>query len=186
MNLKAYRNFVNTTNRRRVMLRPMTGEDRDAVLRMFREAGDDDVRFLYEDVKDPDVVDEWFARLDYERVFPLLALYNGELVGDATLHRQTGGARHIAELRIFLTRDFRGVGLGSLMLRELIAIARELDLYFLTARVVSAQLAVIKAFRQLGFKRVAEYDDFFMERDGSLHDVSVMVYSLAGEREYRF
>ncbi|MBN2231819.1 MAG: GNAT family N-acetyltransferase [Deltaproteobacteria bacterium] len=186
MNLKAYRNFVNTTNRRRVMLRPMTIEDRDAVTRMFQEAGDEDVRFLYDEVRNSDVVAGWFERLDYERIFPLLALHNSELVGDATLHRQTGGARHIGELRIFLTRNFRGVGLGSLMLRELIAVARDLELMFLTARVVSAQLSVIKAFRQLGFKRMAEYDDFFIAHDKTLHDVSMMVYSLAGEREFRF
>jgi len=186
MNLKVYRKFVSTSNRRRVLIRPMVADDREAVKEMFLNAGDEDVRYLYEDVRDEQLIDSWFAELDYEKVYPLLALHDGKLVGDATLHRQRGASRHVGELRIFLTREFRGVGLGSLLLRELIHLAGETGLHFLMARVVSDQVAVIKAFRKLGFRRQAELDDFFMEKDGTLHDVSIMVYPLAGESEYTF
>ncbi|MBN2333148.1 MAG: GNAT family N-acetyltransferase [Deltaproteobacteria bacterium] len=186
MNLKVYRKFVNTSNRRRILIRPMVADDRNAVVDMFKQASDDDLRFLYEDVRDETLVASWFESLDYDRVLPLLALHNNTLIGDATLHRHTGGGRHTGELRIFLTRDFRGVGLGSLLLKELIQIAGALGLRYLLARVVSEQVSVVKAFRKLGFKRQAELDDFFMESDGTLHDVSMMIYSLAGEQEYTF
>ncbi len=186
MNLKVYRKFVHTGNRRRILIRPMAADDREAVTSMFLTASDDDLRFLYDDVRDPEIIASWFENLDYDKVMPLLALHNDKLVGDATLHLQRGALRHVGELRIFLTREFRGVGLGSLLLKELIQLGGSLGLRFLVAQVVSDQISVIKAFRKLGFKRQAELDDFFMESDGKLHDVSIMVYSLSDDQEYTF
>jgi L-amino acid N-acyltransferase YncA len=187
MKIKNYRKFVNTSNRLRVLLRPMTGADREAVTEMFCErATDEDVRFLKEDVRDPGLVADWFDNLDYEKVVPLLAFQGERLVGDATLHRGHGATRHIGELRIYLTREFRGVGLGMQLLRELIEIGREMGLHMLVAEVVSEELTVIKAFRKLGFVRHAEFDDYFMDADGGLHDVSVMVLPLAARKEYLF
>jgi len=186
MNLKVYRKFVHTSNRRRVLIRPMVADDREVVSEMFMSLFEDDFRFLYEDVKNPEVIASWFENLDYDKVIPLLALHNGKLVGDATLHLQRGASRHVGELRIYLAPEFRGVGLGSLLLQELIRIAGNLGLRFLLAQVVSEQTSVIKAFRKLGFKRQAELDDFFMESDGTFYDVSIMVYSLSGNQEYTF
>ncbi len=187
MKIKNYRKFVNTSNRLRVLLRPMAIADREAVTEMFCErATAEDVRFLKEDVRDPELVASWFDNLDYEKVVPLLAFHDGRLVGDATLHRGHGATRHIGELRIYLTREFRGVGLGMQLLRELIEIGREMGLHMLVAEVVSEELAVIKAFRKLGFVRHAEFDDYFMDADGGLHDVSFMVLPLATRKEYLF
>ena len=187
MKVKVYRKFVNTSNRLRILLRPMSVADQDAVSEMFcQQASDEDVRFLKEDIRDPELIAGWFADLDYDRVVPLLALHGDCLVGDATLHRRSGSGRHIGELRIYLTKEFRGVGLGMQLLKELIEIGREMGLHMLVAEVVSAELAVVKAFRKLGFVRHAEFDDYFMDADGGLHDVSLMVLPLAARKEYLF
>ncbi len=187
MKVKVYRKFVNTSNRLRVLLRPMAANDQDAVSKMFcQQASDQDVRFLKDDIRDPELIPTWFANLDYERVVPLLALHGDCLVGDATLHRRSGSERHIGELRIFLAKEFRGVGLGMQLLKELIEIGREMGLHMLVAEVVSAELAVVKAFRKLGFVRHAEFDDYFMDVDDVLHDVSFMVLPLAARKEYLF
>ena len=187
MKIKVYRKFVNTSNRLRVLVRPMATQDQEAVTEMFcRQATAEDVRYLKEDVRDADLVTGWFADIDYDKVVPLLAFHGDALVGDATLHRRRGAERHIAELRIFLTKDFRGVGLGMQLLEELVEIGREMGLHMLVAEVVSEELSVIKAFRKLGFVRHAEIDDYFMDVDGGLHDVSLMVLPLMGRKEYLF
>jgi L-amino acid N-acyltransferase YncA len=187
MKIKNYRKFVNTSNRQRILLRPMTAADQEAVTDLFcNRAEESDVRFLKDDVRNPEVVARWFDEIDYDRVVPLLAFQGERLVGDATLHRGRGATRHIGELRIFLAREFRGVGLGMQLLRELIEIAREMGLHMLMAEIVSEELAVIKAFRKLGFVRHAEFDDYFMDPEGGLHDVSFMVLPLSACREYLF
>jgi L-amino acid N-acyltransferase YncA len=187
MKIQVYRKFVNTSNRVRVLLRPMTAADHELVSEMFcQRASADDVRYLKENVRDPGFVAGWFADINYEKVVPLLALHGERLVGDATLHRRHGSERHIGELRIFLTREFRGVGLGMQLLEELIEIGREMGLHMLIAEVVSEELSVVKAFRKLGFVRHAEFDDYFMDPEGGLHDVSFMVLPLSACREYLF
>ncbi len=187
MKIKVYRKFVNTSNRLRVLLRPMAARDQEVVTEMFcRQATAEDVRYLKEDVRDADLVASWFNDIDYEKVVPLLALHGDSLVGDATLHRRRGAERHIAELRIFLTKDFRGVGLGMQLLEELVEIGREMGLHMMVAEVVSDELSVVKAFRKLGFVRHAEIDDYFMDVDGGLHDVSLMVLPLTVRKEYLF
>lgn len=187
MKIKVYRKFVNTSNRQRVLLRPMAVTDEAAVREMFCEkASADDLRYLKENLRRPEVVAGWFKELDYEKVLPLLAFHGETLVGDATLHRLTDAQRHIGELRIFLAKEFRGVGLGMQMLRELIEIGREMGLHMLIAEIVSAELAVVKAFRKLGFVRHAEFDEFFIDADNQLHDISMMVLPLAARREYLF
>lgn len=187
MKVKVYRKFINTSNRLRVLLRPMAAGDQDSVCEMFcQRASDKDVRFLKEDVRDPELIARWFAHIDYDRVVPLLALHGDCLVGDATLHRRSGAGRHIGELRIYLTKEFRGVGLGMQLLQELVEIGREMGLHMLVAEVVSAELSVVKAFRKLGFVRHAEFDDYFMAADDGLHDVSLMVLPLAARKEYLF
>jgi L-amino acid N-acyltransferase YncA len=187
MKIQVYRKFVNTSNRVRVLLRPMTAADQGLVSEMFcQRASVDDVRYLKENVRDPGFVAGWFTDINYEKVVPLLALHGERLVGDATLHRRHGSERHIGELRIFLTREFRGVGLGMQLLEELIEIGREMGLHMLIAEVVSEELSVVKAFRKLGFVRHAEIDDYFMDMDGNLHDVSLMLLPLAARKEYLF
>ncbi|MCK5681490.1 GNAT family N-acetyltransferase [bacterium] len=187
MKIKVYRKFINTSNRLRVLLRPMGVADQGLVAELFcHQASDEDVRYLKEDVRDLELIAGWFADIDYEKVVPLLALHGERLVGDATLHRRSGAERHIGELRIFLAKEFRGVGLGMQLLEELVEIGREMGLHMLVAEVVSAELSVIKAFRKLGFVRHAEIDDYFMDVDGELHDVSMMVLPLAARKEYLF
>ena len=115
-----------------------------------------------------------------------MCIRDRHLVGDATLHRRRGAERHIGELRIFLTKEFRGVGLGMQLLGELIEIGRDMGLHMLIAEVVSDELSVVKAFRKLGFVRHAEIDDYFMDMDGNLRDVSLMLLPLAARKEYLF
>ena len=187
MKVKVYRKFVNTSNHLRVLLRPMGTDDQEAVSEMFcQRANAEDIRFLKDDVRDSELIAGWFSHIDYDRVVPLLALHGDLLVGDATLHRRSGAGRHIGELRIYLTKEFRGVGLGMQLLQELVEIGREMGLHMLLAEVVSAELSVVKAFRKLGFVRHAEFDDYFMDSSGDLHDVSMMVLPLAARKEYLF
>ncbi len=187
MKVKVYRKFINTSNRLRVLVRPMTVADQGLVTDMFcQKATSADVRYLKEDVRDPELIAGWFENVDYDVVVPLLALHGEKLVGDATLHRRSGAERHIAELRIFLTKEFRGVGLGMQLLKELIELGREMGLHMLVAEVVSDELAVVKAFRKLGFVRHAEIDDYFMDAEDELHDISLMVLPLSAQKEYLF
>jgi L-amino acid N-acyltransferase YncA len=169
----------------RVLVRPLTADDRQALLDLFLPVGPEDKRYIRHDVNDPAVVEAWIDQLDYDKVLPLVAEVNHRLVGVSSIHFRLGAERHRAEVRIFLAKDFRQRGVGTRMLSGLIEIARRRSLYLLQVEIVSDQSHMIKAFQNLGFETKCVLEDFYMLPDGDLRDVYFLVLRLhATEREF--
>jgi len=107
-----------------VIFRPLESSDAHELLAFFRRVPEEDRFYLKEDVTSPQVIDSWVNHIDPNWVLPLVALVNGEIVADATLHRKQAGAHsHLGELRIVVDPRFRNRGLGALLLEEIIYIA---------------------------------------------------------------
>ncbi len=185
-NFAVFRKFVTLNNGRRVLLRPLLEEDHKLLFQLFDEASEDDTRFLKDDVKNPLVVERWIANLNYSRVMPLIAFCDGRIVGDCAVYLGTKSVRHVGEIRIFLSQDFRGVGLGSKMILEMCEIAKKVNLMFLKAEVILDHVHVVRAFRRLGFDLRCTLDDYFMRKDGVTHDVALMMKRLTRPEDYTF
>jgi RimJ/RimL family protein N-acetyltransferase len=169
----------------RVLIRPLTIDDRQALLDLFTPVSTEDRRYMRDDVSNPAVVNAWIDRLNYDRVLPLVAVVGNRIVGEATLHFGEGPARHRAELRIFLAKDFRSRGVGSRMLQALVDLAKRRGLYLLTVEVVSDQTHIIRAFQNSGFETKCSFEDYFMLPDGELRDVTMLILRLrATEDEF--
>jgi L-amino acid N-acyltransferase YncA len=167
----------------RVLLRPLLEEDRDELQVFFNSVSHEDLQFMRSDVTDKDLVASWVDGLDYHQVLPLMAVVNSHFVGDATLHFRGGPYRHVAEVRIFLLEEYRRRGLGTLMLKTLIDVARKAGVQFITAQVVADQTRTIEAFHNLGFERKVVLPDFYLMPSGDAHDVVLMVLSLKARKE---
>jgi L-phenylalanine/L-methionine N-acetyltransferase len=180
-----YRQVFTLKDGARVLVRPLTSEDRQLLLDLFLPVGPEDKRYIRHDINDPSVVESWIDALDYENVLPIVAVVNNRIVGVASLHFRGGPARHRAEVRIFLAKDFRQRGVGTRMLSGLIDLARRRSLYLLEVEIVSDQSHIIKAFHNLGFETKCILEDFFMMPDGDLRDVYYLVLRLqSGGREF--
>ncbi len=188
INYTSYRKFVTLKTGKRIMFRFLNERDRDELVRMFQEAPDEDTRFLKQDVKDLALVNYWVDHIDYSKVLPLVAveLEDNRLIGDATLHRGKHSAKHIGEMRIFIARPFRYVGLGSMMMEELISWAPKMALQWLRAEIIADHKEVIKACREKGFEVRATLDDYFIRKDGLTHDVVLMLRPVLKREEAKF
>ena len=188
INYVAYRKFVTLQNGKRVMFRFLNEQDREELVRLFQEAPDEDLRFLKQDVKDAKLVGSWVEHLNYQKVLPLVAvnLEGNLLIADATLHRGKHAAKHIGEVRIFVSRSFRNLGLGSLMLEELISLAKKENLHWLKAEIIADHKKVVKAFRTKGFEIRATLEDYFIRKDGVTHDVILMLRPVVKREEAEF
>jgi L-amino acid N-acyltransferase YncA len=179
-----YRQIVTLADGSRVLLRPLTKEDQNALLGLFAPISREDLKFMRSDVTDTAMVAAWVEQLDYSQLLPIVAVVNDRIVGDATVHfRGRGPQRHIADVRIFLNKEFRRRGLGTAMLRSLIELARKLGLQQLVAEVIADQIKVIHAFQSLGFELRATFPDYFMMPDGETHDVAVLILTLGKKKE---
>lgn len=186
MNLSLYRKFVSLNNQSKVLLRPQLKEDYDNLLDLFTNAPEEDVIFLKQNVRDKQLIKRWIDELDLTKVFPLLAFHGDKIIGNATLHFGKDSHRHSAQIRIYIRPEYRGVGLGSIMIKELIDIAAKCGLKILWAEIVLEQSKVIKAFLELGFTLNCVLRDWFIRLDGKTHDVALMIHALGKKQELTF
>jgi GNAT superfamily N-acetyltransferase len=105
-------------------------------------------------------------------------VFGNRIVGISTLHFQPGPARHRAETRIFLSKDFRRRGVGSRLLQGVIELAKRHNLYMLEVQIVSDQNHIIRSFQNAGFETKCIYEDYFMLPDGDLRDVAHLILRL--------
>jgi GNAT superfamily N-acetyltransferase len=136
----------------RVLLRPLCEKDKQNLEALFARASKQGLELFRSDARNPAVVRGWVDNLDLKRVFPLVAIVDDEIVGDATLHFGEHYHRHRAGVRVFLDHERRRQGIRTLMLRALIEIAHRAGIQQLYAEILTSQHQVIKAFEDLGFQ----------------------------------
>jgi RimJ/RimL family protein N-acetyltransferase len=176
--LENYRKLKTLPSGKRLLLRPLSKQDREALVDLFARASEQDLEHFRHDAGDPEVVTSWVENLHLENVFPLVAVVDDQIVGDATLHFGEHFHRHLAWVRIFLDRRYRRQGIGTLMLRSLIEVARRVGLQQLYAEVVLTQPQVVKAFANLGFRHEVTLEDYFITDSGETLDMAIMVFWL--------
>ena len=182
-NHRFYRKFVPLKNQTRVMLRLLTEENRQDLISLFQKAPDEDFRFCKHDLKDLNLLNRWLDHIDSPRLLPLGAvdLENNQLIAAGTLLRGKHTASHIGEIKLFIAKPFRNLGLGSTLIDELMLLAAQEDLHWIKAEVVVDQKQMIRALRNKGFQIRANLEDFFMRKDGMTHDVALMMRALNQE-----
>jgi RimJ/RimL family protein N-acetyltransferase len=162
----------------RILLRPLGTEDTTKLADLFARAAPEDLERFRSDPTDYHVVENWIENLDLSKVFPLVAEANDRIIGDATIHFGTKFQRHLGWIRIFLDREFRRRGIGSLMIRSATDVARRVGLHQLISYIPADQPEVIKAFEHLGFKNEFLHNDYAMLQDGRTLDVAELVLYL--------
>jgi RimJ/RimL family protein N-acetyltransferase len=162
----------------RVLLRPLGEGDAEQLADLFARASREDLERFRSDPTNRQVVEGWVKDLDLSRVFPVVVVVNGRIIGDATIHFGAKFQRHLGWVRLFLDREFRRRGIGTLMIRTLIDIARRVGLHQLHALVPADQPQVIRAFEHQGFKNEFVHQDYAILHDGRTLDVVELVLYL--------
>jgi L-amino acid N-acyltransferase YncA len=163
-----------------VILRPLEPGDAHELLEFFRRVPEEDRLYLKEDVTSPRVIENWVEHIDYNRVLPLVAVVEGEIVADATLHRSRAkGHRHIGELRVVVEPRYRNHGLGTLLLEEMIYIAydNKVDRVYMDL-VDEKEAGAIRVAEMLGFSKVATLPGFARDSAGKDYDRVILEMSM--------
>jgi L-amino acid N-acyltransferase YncA len=164
-------------------LRPMTRDDQYGLYHFFNSLAKEDRQFLRNDVTDRKVIEKWARNLDYERVLPILAEYEGQIVANTTLHYQTfGWGRHVAEVRISIAPEFQGRRLGAALLGEIINLATKGKVKKVLARIVKARGGVITAFERAGFRQMTVLKNYVKDLHQQQYaDIVLLVKELKPE-----
>lgn len=100
--------------------------------------------------------DEWISRLSLDhkvgRALPLVAELNGVAVGLAwgLVHNLQDKTAHIYQM--WVSHDVRGQGVGSLLLKNIIAWSKELNLDYVSLAVTTINIPAVKLYKAYGFE----------------------------------
>src|SRR5207245_823989 len=126
-------------------------------------------------------VDTWMTQVKAGRSTTVVAETGGKIAGYATIHTNDAlWTHHVGELRVLVSRDHRGLGLGKRLTNEAFAIAKDMGLKKITAQMTTDQQGARQVFEHLGFRPEALLADHVLSREGHLHDLLVMSYDVAG------
>lgn len=163
-----------------IVLRLMVREDEDKLLKFFRSVPDEDRIFLADDVTNRAVIRKWVRELDYERVLPILAEKDGDIIADCTLRtNRMGWMRHVGEVRSVVALEYRRRGLATLIISRLIEHAVLMGLDKIVFRAMDTQVGAIKAMEALGFTKEATLKDHVTDLHGRPHNLVIMTNYVA-------
>lgn len=105
-----------------------------------------------------------------------LVAYSGDTyAGNVTLTLGKHREKRQGKFGVLVDEKFRGKGLGTLMMEQLIERAKKRkDIDFLTLGVYAPNKAAIALYKKLGFREVARMKDWLLDHDGSMIDEIVM------------
>lgn len=166
-------------------LRPLRRDDEKPFLEFFREVPEAERMFIKHRVTEPEVIRDWCGNIDLGRNFPLLAVAEGKIIADATLHQQLGGwKRHIGRVSVLVLPRYRGRGLARTLITEIMQLARNLGLERLEAEFIGEQEAAIKMFAMLGFSNLLRLEEYVKDMQAIAHDYVLMGVNLKVDEEY--
>jgi acetyltransferase len=147
-----------------LQLRPIRPEDEPAFRRLFDRLPPDDVRlrFLHPMKMLPRALAARLTQIDYDREMALVLTgagggSNAELYGVGRFSADPDNGR--AEFAILLDPAKTGLGLGPMLMRRIIDVARERGIGQLFGEVLSENRAMLALCRAMGFKRRSVPDD---------------------------
>lgn len=157
----------------------MSGADRDALVAFAATLPPHDLLFLQRDISHPKVVEAWMRAIDEGRLTSLVARDGGTMIGcTAIVTDALSWSRHVGELRVLVSPDWRGKGLGRVLVQECFAQALALGLKKLVAQMTTDQRAAIAVFEELGFRAEALLARHVADRDGKLHDLVLLSHDV--------
>jgi len=177
---KRYPKEIILKDRKQVTFRLLGPEDRNLLVRFYREM---DVAFkwyLKEDPCSPAVIDKWISHQQAGRSFAIVACHEARIVAHAALLlRPYGARRHIGRLRVIVVPEFSHKQLGTWMIFDLTKRAMEMQLERIRIDfVVGIDDYAIKAVQKLDFVKEGLLRDYIQDQDGRYHDYQIMVKQL--------
>lgn len=172
-----------TTEAGEIEFRLMSRADEAAVLAFAKGLPTHDLLFLPRNISQPKVLSAWINEIERGDIKSLLAIRQGIVVGCGTLVRDRHSwSPHVGEIRMVVSLDVRGQGVGRALSQETFALALGAGLEKLSVQMTVDQQAAIALFESLGFKAEALLRDHVQDVDGKKHDIVVLGHNVAQVR----
>jgi L-amino acid N-acyltransferase YncA len=166
-------------NGQELVLRILTQQDAESIVLFFLSVPEEERNFLRYDITDKEALKGWFGGPNWEEVFPIAAVLEGDIVGIAVLQGyRTPWFAHIGNFWMIVSQEMRGRGLGRILANEMFTLAAELGMEKLSAEVRADHLYAIRIFKQMGYQHEGALTDYIKDQDGQTHDLLIMACNI--------
>jgi RimJ/RimL family protein N-acetyltransferase len=166
-----------------IEFRMMGPADEAAVLAFAQALPAHDLLFLPRNISEPKVLSAWVKEIERGAITSLLAVTDGKVVGCGTLVRDPySWSPHVGEIRMVVSLDVRGQGVGRALSQETFALALGAGLEKFTVQMTIDQRGAIALFESLGFKAEALLRDHVRDVDGKKHDIVMLGHNVTQVR----
>ena len=160
---------------RKVSLRYLGREDFELSLDFFRRQPEEERVYLRRDVTRREVIEERIGEIEAGLATVIVALDGGRIIGDAMLFvLDRGWFRKTGEIRLTVDTEYRGLGLGTLLAREIFALAVKKELVKLEIACMEMQVGTMRVLEPFGFVREGLLPNFVVDIRGREHDLILM------------
>jgi GNAT superfamily N-acetyltransferase len=163
-----------------IEFRLMAQADEAAVLDFAQKLPVHDLLFLPRNISEPKVLAAWIKEIERGAITSLLAVMAGRVVGCGTIVRDPlSWSPHVGEIRMVVSADVRGRGVGRALSQETFALALGAGLEKLMVQMTVDQVGAIAIFEGLGFRAEALLRDHVRDLAGQKHDIVVLGHNVA-------
>ena len=173
--MEKYPKELSLKNQKSVLLRLLTKNDFDDLVSFFQNIPVRDRMYLRIDVMKRENILKRFGQINYDNMFPLIALNEGHIVAIGTIYRSLfGWMRNLGEIRVVVSPEYQRQGLCTILTKELFFHALTTDMYKIQAEVMENQKSAISCFERLGFKQEALLKKHVTDIKGNRHNLIIM------------
>ena len=148
-------------DRTHIFVRPVRPDDDELFRDFAKGVSDEDARLRFfgpkKELSDADL--DRLVHIDYARAMGFVAIREStrEMVGVVRLHAEPN--RESREFAIIVRSDFKGHGLGWMLMRLMIEYARSVGLRVIEGRTLHENKAMLKMCQEFGFELLMDPDD---------------------------
>ncbi len=160
-------------------VRSASAGDLDAIRRIYNDGIEDRIATLDEDPKTADDMAAWWSAHQGRYAVLVAANPGGEIVGWASLNPYSNRCAYdgVADLSVYVARDARGTGVGSLLLRAPEKTAKAQDFHKIVLFTFTFNASGQGLYRKLGYREVGTFHEMG-KLDGRFVDVMAMEKTL--------
>jgi RimJ/RimL family protein N-acetyltransferase len=130
--------------------------------------------FMNNQITDMEREQQWFERETKQGMLYLTARVDGKLVGGASIHPQSDKHAHVASFGIFISKNCRNLGLGTLLTKEFVEVAKKHELEILQLSVYANNERALHVYKKCGFKEAGRLTKGIKFLDGTRTDEIIM------------
>lgn len=140
-------------------IRLAEARDLPGILEIYNMGIEDRIATLEAETKDLEYMKSWFDNHP-DRYAVLVAEIEHQLVGWASLNLYSHrcACSGVADLSVYISRDYRGKGIGTALLREMDSIARKNQFYKIVLFTFSQNVPGQLLYRKAGYREVGLFE----------------------------